>query len=105
MKKIALSLDSLQVESFDTTSGHDALRGTVQGASGDTTLPCQAGTYEGGTCDSTCNQIACGCTAGGPHQGTCDYSCGGTCFGEGGDTCAFTCNGINCPSTPDYGCV
>lgn len=117
MKKLSLSFDALKVETFDTTAPYLG-RGTVHGntgyisecyctggwCEGESTTPCQAGTYGGNTCDSTCNQIACGCTGGGPHMGTCDLSCGGTC--NGGDTCVRGCDTfLNCPTTPGYpGC-
>ncbi len=116
MKKLSLSLDTLQVESFDTSAAHPA-RGTVQGntgyisecyctggwCAGETAVPCEAGTYAGQTCDSTCNQIACGCTGGGFLNGTCDVTCA-TCHEV--ETCYQTCETYaTCPTSPGYhGC-
>ena len=118
MDRLKLQLEELAVESFETTPCDAARRGTVRGhatdalsdcgitncgctggwCQGQTYMPCEAGTYAGGTCDSTCNQIACGCTAGGALNGTCDASCA-TCNGYG-DTCNAQCdtytNNANC---------
>jgi hypothetical protein len=86
MRKLALKLDELTVESFDT-SPRRSERGTVLGNSvsgpyeyslytGECCTP--AGTYGGNTCESTCHQIACGCTY---ADNTCDVSCG--TYGDG----------------------
>ena len=75
MKKLALKLDSLQVETFTTDEQQLTRKGTVRGHYG--TTHTQAGQ-------------------------TCDYSCGGTCDD---DTCQYTCtqtalytycNGVEC---------
>ena len=89
MKKLSLSVDALQVESFETTKLEEK-RGTVDGHSPG------FGSYHGPTCETTCYLIACDCTELG---GTCNASYGGTCLAE--DTCAveecdFT--NYNCPS-------
>lgn len=96
MKKLTLDLDQLQVDTFDTYPERNAGQGTVRGmgpsescltdicgygctgnwCQGETTAPCQAGTYAGATCDTTCGQIICGCT---DLEGTCDASCNGSC--------------------------
>jgi hypothetical protein len=101
MRKFALKLDELAVESFDT-SHRGSERGTILANSGSDgcsfyTGECctPAGTHGGNTCETTCHQLACGCTNRG---GTCDYSCG---F-EG---CDFTEYAAACPSQPGYqGC-
>ncbi len=76
MKKLALNLEDLAVESFDT-SGKAAARGTVIGHD-ETTGPyvvCSCAPTPNHTeqvsCNGTCDNSAC--------YGTCDASCGGTC--------------------------
>lgn len=99
MKKIALSLDALAVESFETTERASIHRGTVRaaGASGDP--DCQSGDLTCGTCGFTyCLDPSCGP----PCEPTFPYSCGGTCIDETcdpgagcgpitADTCLMTC--------------
>lgn len=105
MKRLALNIDDLQVESFATDPSAN-LRGTVfarsvedpSAAFSDCYSDCGScdgrcnsivtgeccgphGTYNGATCLSTCYQRDCGCTRG----DTCDYSCG---FGP---TCTAGC--------------
>jgi hypothetical protein len=48
MKKLALKLESLSVESFNTSADAESPRGTVQAAEDTFFLPCQAS--GGGTC-------------------------------------------------------
>jgi hypothetical protein len=94
MRKLSLNVNDLQVESFDTST-LERERGTIRGhgpsescltdicgygcsgnwCAGESTAPCQAGTYAGRTCDTTCAQLLCGCTFGGENNGTCDAAC------------------------------
>jgi len=110
MKKLRLDVSNLHVESFSTHFGAHS-HGTVEARSetsvteDDMSQCCSAQmcTYEGGTCDSTCYQVACGCTGG--NTG-CDLTCLRTCNGID-DTCYQGCAGYsdNCPTTPNYpGC-
>lgn len=73
MRKIKLQLESLAVESFDTTQQEPA-DGTVAGH--------QLGTrYTCASCEDSCIQTACTCieTCGGSTcEGTCDWTC--SCF-------------------------
>jgi hypothetical protein len=94
MGKIALRLDDLQVETFDTLPHAGRNAGTVYARDNDSTAPCWAATIEGSNCDSTQFQDLCTCTGGGPNNTTCDVnlSCGGP------DTCG-------CAATdPRYNC-
>lgn len=84
MRKLALKLDDLRIESFETTSG-SAGNGTVFGE--------QCTCYTDCTCPGcpTCGD-SCGCggetdlrTFDGAY--TCDNSCGG-------HTCDYTCQGF-----------
>jgi len=82
MKKMTLKVDDLRVDSFATStermrSGTVAAHGSAGTGCDTDDACCWAGTHGGGTCDTTCHQLACGCTNVG---GTCDVSCGGTCF-------------------------
>lgn len=93
--KIRLDLDSLAVESFETSS-RDGDRGTVHGNA------CS---------DSTCFQIMCTVTNGGIDNGTCNYSCGGepcqathiNCSGGTG-TGGSDYDSCGCPRTNDQTC-
>ncbi|HEY0017631.1 MAG TPA: hypothetical protein VGC13_15070 [Longimicrobium sp.] len=80
MKKLALDLDELCVESFDTTAPPKDSRGTVQG---------NMQSYYGGTCAQTCYTCAGTC------QVTCYNSCAGTCHEPScnGGTCYASCQG------------
>jgi hypothetical protein len=92
--KLALNLDDLAVDSFDTTATQKA-KGTVFGEQctcyTNCTCPgcptCDASCD--GTCDASCN-------------GTCDASCNGTCGASCNGTCDASCNGTciscNCAS-------
>ena len=108
MKKLALTLDSLRVESFETVAAPGG-RGTVHGHS-DGYLGCtgregcDGQTYDGNTCESTQYQDRCTCTQAGY---TCDATLV-TCNGYD-DTCNGGCDGytadIYCPTNPGYqGC-
>jgi hypothetical protein len=78
MRKLKLSIDALQVESFHAV-GPGSGRGTVPGHNPTYYLDeCQT---PAGTCDA-------GCTQGYNTCGTCMESCWGTCV-----SCAATCNG------------
>jgi hypothetical protein len=79
MKKLALDLNQLQVESFETSEARRP-EGTVEGyestGCGTIDVCCAAGTEGGRTCDTTCNQIICvGCSG----ATICDVTCNGTC--------------------------
>ena len=84
-KKLSLSLDDLQVESFHTTPEKKKEgQGTVYGyITQDLTL-----------CD-TCTDSTCG--------STCDSTCSSTCSSTGGSTCSSTCSST-CDSTCDSTC-
>lgn len=72
MRKLKLSIEALQVESFQAT-GPEAPRGTVAGHA--VTI------YDDESCFESCNG---GCTAYASCNGWCgSYSCPGTCY----DTC------------------
>jgi hypothetical protein len=87
MRKLALDLNELVVDSFDTASVA-AGRGTVAARSGTT----YADESCNGTCNFTCFPASCA---------SCDFtcgscaSCGGTCAGScaGGASCGNTCGG------------
>jgi hypothetical protein len=57
MKKIALSLDALQVESFETAAGHPA-RGTVRGNGGVDEVGAASNDISCETCQ-TCDDSQC----------------------------------------------
>jgi hypothetical protein len=107
MERLKLDLDSLEVQSFETTAGPENRRGTVHGqmvpidsdayafaatgcgdcgtgsGSGSATATC-AGYY---TCDASCNGTCNTCNA--SCGGTCDANCGsgsGDSGGSGNDT-------------------
>lgn len=82
MKKLKLTFDALNVESFETVDKDLDQRGTVRGNAS----------------DSTCVERLCGC--GGETEW--DITCG-TCRG---DTCYNTCpTHFNCPTAAGYqGC-
>ena len=117
MKKLALRLDDLSVESFDATPVLGNGLGTVEArqdgpsascmtdicgfacsgdwCQGQSTTVCIAGTYEGRTCDSTCFQRMCTCTH--DFATACDWTCS-TCVGE----CPTD---VGCPTQPGFqGC-
>lgn len=73
MKKLALNIDDLSVESFSSAPDALSLRGTVRG--------------RGGTCAVTCNYSCGGTCAGTCNEFTCENSC----------SCWATCAGYTCP--------
>jgi len=85
MKKLALNLDELHVESFGTSSGEPDDRGTIQGR------------VMGVGTENTCEpQVTCNSTC---H--TCEESCVGTCYDY---TCNYTCGGVSECVTWGYTC-
>jgi hypothetical protein len=84
MKKLSLALDTLAVETFETTAAELDLRGTVHGHAtwqynGCTAArPCNPSSSPDYTMDNTC-------------QDTCMYSCPVSC----GGSCDYSCN---CPT-------
>lgn len=77
MKKIALSLDALHVESFPTTENASAHRGTVRAAGASEDPGCQSQEITCGTCGFThCLEPSCGWGC----EPTIGDSCGGTCI-------------------------
>ncbi|HEX6747645.1 MAG TPA: hypothetical protein VF092_10180 [Longimicrobium sp.] len=92
MRKLTLQLESLAVQSFDTTPA-SSNRGTVRGA-GDTEPysyeTCAPDATCGGTCPPECGSDGwggCGGTAGG-----CQYTQQPTCYGTACDTWCCTPN-------------
>lgn len=87
MRKLKLSLDKLQVDSFHATNP-EGLRGTV---------PAHGWTeYADESCFGTCES---NCTRDGSCAGSCGASCYGTCYASCGGTCWNSCN---CPPNTDY---
>lgn len=86
MKKLALDLDGLAVESFDTAPAAGR-GGTVHARSGTT----YADESCNGTCDFSCAHSCVSCAW------TCDAACP-----SWGGTCAGSCAGATCGSTCDY---
>ncbi|HEX6041772.1 hypothetical protein [Longimicrobium sp.] len=90
MRKLKLSLDSLQVESFAAT-GSEPVRGTVPGH--------EWTEYADESCFGTCDG---GCTRDGSCVNPCGTgyaSCYGTCYASCGGTCDATCG---CPPNTGY---
>lgn len=87
MRKLKLSLDALEVESFEATA-NTSLRGTV---------PAHEWTeYADESCFGTCESD---CTRNASCQGQCGT--GASCYG----TCYASCNGTcNCTGYTDCGC-
>lgn len=94
MKKLRLDLDHLRVESFDTSGGGAAPRGTVRGAARHPTLEesydpsCLGGDSCDGSCGDTCLSCDASCI-----NGTCYASCNGTCAASCNGTCVASCYG------------
>lgn len=87
MRKLQLSLDDLQVDSFHPTAPQPA-RGTVQ-AHSEISFP--------ETCKVWCSADT-GCA-------TCDVSCNGTCYNSCGASCAGTCGSCACSAyNTECGC-
>ena len=81
MKKLALRLDELRVDSFDTSFTQPDRRGTVRGR--------DSYTWDEGPMCWTLQEYSCN-----PCAESSIMSCGGTC---GGDyTCEQTCGGGTC---------
>lgn len=72
MKKLALALEDLSVESFDTTAHSGPRAGTVQGHD---------------ISDSTCYEVDCWCGT----RVSCAESCNGTCEDSCNGTCQLGC--------------
>lgn len=94
MKKLALNIDDLKVESFDTSAGH-APRGTVVGND---------------VSETTCNQVICDCYSNGAECET-NYNCPvetDTCPVETDNSCRLSCDhscfGTGCRPTCGYSC-
>ncbi|HEX6373514.1 MAG TPA: hypothetical protein VF006_31605 [Longimicrobium sp.] len=95
MRKLKLELDSLVVQSFETTTPEGPARGTVHGRAeaGPDTPYC-------GTVDVNCKyteQYSC--------EGTCEDTCAESCYGSChsciascSPSCYLTC-GASCPNT------
>lgn len=83
MKKLALSLDALEVQSFATADSAPG-RGTVHGEQCTCLTVCTCpGCNTCGTCEATCSCNTCGTC-----EATCRYqTCGPTCWETCGDTC------------------
>ncbi|HEU0054604.1 MAG TPA: hypothetical protein VFQ39_15560 [Longimicrobium sp.] len=97
MKKLRLELDTLAVESFDTTRD-DMRRGTVRGMETDYTV-CLGNCGEptgGGYCSGTCANYTTSCDTEYTNCGdrTCDYTCG---------SCNASCAGV--PTSCQATCV
>jgi hypothetical protein len=101
MRKTRLDLDSLSVESFDTTATPADSRGTVHGNADTFQSYCSDGRTCIDTCDYTCNQYEATCagTCQGDasccptYCGTCyDYTCGNTYCGTCDPYCCCTCS-------------
>ena len=80
--KLKLSLDDLQIDSFQTTAPEKP-KGTVFG--------------EQCTCYTQCTCPGCPTCA---NYGTCDASCNGTCNAS----CNGTCGGYTCEGSCGYSC-
>ncbi|HST60738.1 MAG TPA: hypothetical protein VLK84_18705 [Longimicrobium sp.] len=91
MRKLKLSLDDLQVESFHATRGAE-VRGTVPAH--DWTEYADESCF--GTCDGGCTgpvgSCGGGCGTAGSCYGTCINSCNGTCNCSAGCTAATACD-------------
>jgi len=82
MKKLALELDDLQVESFATLDAEE-VRGTIGGQNEPVYTETCDGAYTCSSCVDTC-------------QNTCPASCWGTC--DTCNTCEFHCTHFSiCP--------
>ncbi|HEY0017519.1 MAG TPA: hypothetical protein VGC13_14505 [Longimicrobium sp.] len=99
MQKLRLNLDALTVESFNTTDGDAAQRGTVQAHRPTPTqsLECESFDYCGtGATDCGCGTAASECGTCATNCGTCATGCG-TCYDA---TCGATyCGTCDCPCT------
>lgn len=96
MRKTKLSLEALQVDTFEPDPAAAEVRGTVH-AHGPSqyTAYCQcANATNYGSCQATCMD-----TCGGP---TCDYPCqtADTCYLTCRDACGWTYGDVVCKQTP-----
>jgi hypothetical protein len=83
MKKLALKLDDLQVETFDPSSTKPEVRGTVEGHES-LNGTCGQSCY---TCQVSCNGLSCFSCNGSCEMSVCyGQSCFGTC-----NTCQGSC--------------
>lgn len=91
MKKIALDMETLRVESFETTAAAADRKGTVHaaGESEDTGCESQGLTYCGSCGPTDCLDPSCGP----PCEPTFPSSCEGTCMGE---SCDSACVIVTC---------
>jgi hypothetical protein len=94
MKKLALKLDDLRIDSFETTSRTSG-KGTVFGEQCTCWTNCTCPGCP--TCDATCGGNTCDgtCDCGG-ETNLCTFDGANTCQGScaGGDTCDYTCWGF-----------
>jgi len=84
MRKLTLSLDTLEVQSFPTTDNEGGGRGTVRGRE------------TGPTCDGDSCWDSCECS----YQDTClqpEITCYVSCMGSCA-SCPVSCNPAQCPS-------
>ena len=94
MKKISLQLDSLLVESFETTSGLAGSRGTVRGHVSETT--CHQRLCDCETNGMECETDGCNDTLAATCPASCTFFCSQTCPVN---TCAYSCEGTcGCPT-------
>ena len=86
MRKLSLSLDALEVQSFATADGAPG-RGTVRAEEQPCTCPTACTCPGCPTCDETCPETC---------WNTCDDVTCGSCF-SCNDTCGKTCQTMRCP--------
>lgn len=97
MKKLMLDLESLAVESFDTSGERGGAAGAVHGFD---SLGPREKEDSVGSCGGTCYEWDCDTVSAGGGEQTCDTGCGGswyitcgaTCEACSGDTCGSYCN-------------
>jgi len=101
MRKLRLTLEDLQIDSFSTTPVRRA-KGTVYGEQ--CTCPTACTCPGCPTCDATC-----GGTCAASCNGTCDASCDGGCgtydVSCGGYSCDPTCQGFQTFAGPNQMCI
>jgi hypothetical protein len=106
VKKIKLSLEELQIDSFATTEVPRE-KGTVFGEQCTCHTACTCPGCP--TCDASCNGT-CGDSCYGSCGDSCYLSCGGTCGAsceascDGGYSCAYTCEGFATFGGPNMDC-
>lgn len=81
MKKISLDLDTLSVQSFETTANPARLRGTVRAAGATEDCQSQGLSYCGSCFHTDCVELTCGA----PCEPTVGDSCHGSCMGPSCD--------------------